>query len=491
MSDVSNSTKKIVGSTLEDKEYYDVFISYRRRDEKYALLLRKSLEAQGLRVFFDHVSIKNENFPEKIRKAIVKSKNFILIMTKGVFNHGENIEGRDAATDWVHEELRTALENNVNYILVQTKEEPPDYNGLPDELRKKIEYVNTRILGAGQLFEPSLTNILSDLKNVQLRDRKKANEVSYKSTVFRLLENDCKIDSDERSQLDQARESLNISREEQVRYEDDVQTTYLRGLKERNEKIKGENDRLTGDVRTLKEDNNKLKDENIKLNVELKAENNKLKVWRVCCIILGVIGFFCLGGWLWTGVKGRDGTSHGSQLAWQKEREQFEKKLEKARQDADREKAIAEEAKREVQMVMTEVEKRVTASALAREQAEKEIKDVKTRLTAALKSATSSDAARQDAENRLVQTRAALEAEQAGRAKDKTIIEGREKELLDKLAKEQVARRDAEVQSSEKAAELERANGKIQALDADRLRLQNELDMARERKQIEADRDVL
>lgn len=494
MSEETTRTNALTEQPLGDTEKYDVFISYRRRDEHYALLLKKSLEEQGLGVFFDHVSIKNEAFPEKIRHAIERSKNFILVMTKGVFVHEQEGEAPNQGKDWVHEELRIALEHDVNYIFVQPKEEPPDYEGLPDDLRRKIEFVNTRRLGTGQFFEPSLTNILGDLKNVQLRDEKKSNEVAYKNTVLRLLENDCKIDSSERSQLDQTGEDLNISPEEQVKYESDVQTMYLRGLKESNEKLKGENDKLKTDLRALTLEKKNLEEKNNDLdlaNKRLTPLEKSLMLWKVCSIFQGVICAVCLVGWLWTGLKEKDGLSNEIQLDWRVERERLEKDIAKARQDAEQEKTNAEAIKRDTDKTMTVAQKQVAAASLAREQAERDAKEVKAKLAAAQESVASSDAARKDAENRLAQVSAALETEQAEHAKDKKTIESQQKDILDMRVSEQAARKDAELKSVEKAAELERANEKIKELEAEKSRLEKELEQARERKRIEDDLNVL
>ena len=75
--------------------------------------------------------------------------------------------------------------------------------------------------------------------------------------------------------------------------------------------------------------------------------------------------------------------------------------------------------------------------------------------------------------------------------KDKKTIESQQKDILNMRVSEQAARKDAELKSVEKAAELERANEKIKELEADKSRLEKELEQARERKRIEDDLNVL
>ena len=95
---------------------YSAFISYRKINETSADLVEKSLvEEHGFNkdeIFLDKNKIGPEYFDVKLKKSVINSSCLVLIVTKGCFIPKEDDE------DWFIEEIRTALERNINIIPV-------------------------------------------------------------------------------------------------------------------------------------------------------------------------------------------------------------------------------------------------------------------------------------------------------------------------------------------------------------------------------------
>lgn len=97
-----------MNSKQEVDTTYDVFISYRRSDGSCrAKLLEKYLTDMGYSVFLDLNLRESGRLPEILRNAIKSSKNFILLVTPGVFD--KRIHEKE---DWVAGEIATALNSH-------------------------------------------------------------------------------------------------------------------------------------------------------------------------------------------------------------------------------------------------------------------------------------------------------------------------------------------------------------------------------------------
>ena len=83
---------------------YDVFISYRRLDgRELANCIAAELKSIGYRVFIDSSEMRSgKPFPEQLRKAVIETPNYILIVTTEMFNFREG-------EDWLKSEIETAL----------------------------------------------------------------------------------------------------------------------------------------------------------------------------------------------------------------------------------------------------------------------------------------------------------------------------------------------------------------------------------------------
>ena len=90
----------------------DVFISYRRDGgESWAPLIKEELRKRGVFAYLDKHNMKNGNFDDSLKTNIRNAPNFLLILSKGIFQKREG-------TDWVREEIKYATEIKRNIICV-------------------------------------------------------------------------------------------------------------------------------------------------------------------------------------------------------------------------------------------------------------------------------------------------------------------------------------------------------------------------------------
>ncbi|XP_022182959.1 sterile alpha and TIR motif-containing protein 1-like isoform X2 [Myzus persicae] len=103
----------LIESSL-DKKITDVFISYRRSNgSELASLIKVNLEIRGYRVFIDVVKLENGHFGNNLVKHIRQAKNFVLVLTKSSL---DRCVGDYECNDWVHKEIVTAMQNQLNII---------------------------------------------------------------------------------------------------------------------------------------------------------------------------------------------------------------------------------------------------------------------------------------------------------------------------------------------------------------------------------------
>ena len=92
---------------------FDTFISYRRKGgAKYASLLFNYLKYKDFSPFFDRAEMENGRFDEQIKKNIIGSTNFILILSQNALDRVSDEE------DWVRKEIELAIAYNKNIILL-------------------------------------------------------------------------------------------------------------------------------------------------------------------------------------------------------------------------------------------------------------------------------------------------------------------------------------------------------------------------------------
>ena len=117
----------------EINEYFDIFISYRRKGGKrVASKLAYALESKGFHTFFDNRSIRDGAFDEKIYNAIDEAEFFFLIVTNN------SLDSCNKKEDWIRKELEYAHIKKKKIIPIV----PVGHRrGFPDDLPKSLTFL--------------------------------------------------------------------------------------------------------------------------------------------------------------------------------------------------------------------------------------------------------------------------------------------------------------------------------------------------------------
>lgn len=193
---------------------YDIFICYRRVDSdggtngrNIARTLQLSLEHRGFRVFPNYDEHSELSYRQVIQSAISHSRNFVLILTKGIF------DGCSDSTDHVRIEIETAKACGCHIVPIVFENK---FDGFQQPLPSTLEFLKEYQLfefNMGTLFQACLEQLerrvltLNDTnawvfvshsnkdfaKIIQVRNRLES--LNYKPLLFFLkcLENDTEI----------------------------------------------------------------------------------------------------------------------------------------------------------------------------------------------------------------------------------------------------------------------------------------------------------
>ena len=156
----------------------DIFISYRRSNGiDIARSIWGELKRRGYFSFFDLDSIIEGEFPEVIKQNILRSNNFLILLTQN------SLDSCVKEGDWVKKELACALKNNKNII-------PIVCNGfaypssLPEDI-DKIRFIQSLEYN-GINFEELIQKIIERLKDeegksLKLEKKKNAKNLFYEN----------------------------------------------------------------------------------------------------------------------------------------------------------------------------------------------------------------------------------------------------------------------------------------------------------------------
>ncbi len=113
---------------------YDIFISYRRvGGYETAKHLFDMLTKDGFSVSLDIDTLLNGDFDTAIYNIIDSCKDFIIILSPGIFERSvNNDDAKD--NDWVRIELSYALKKKKNIVPIMLK----DFEGFPSDLPADI-----------------------------------------------------------------------------------------------------------------------------------------------------------------------------------------------------------------------------------------------------------------------------------------------------------------------------------------------------------------
>lgn len=118
---------------------YEIFISYRRNGgDILAKLFYETLRNKKYSVFFDHESLSSGVFGEKILSTIRRTKDVIVILSKGCLERCKNKD------DWMFLEIREAIQTQKNITLVFTEDfqmpSSQEMSEYPEEISKLLTY---------------------------------------------------------------------------------------------------------------------------------------------------------------------------------------------------------------------------------------------------------------------------------------------------------------------------------------------------------------
>ena len=142
---------------------YEIFISYRRTDAKgnisgrdIARLLSKEFKLYGYKTFFDYSELRDNDFAKIIIPAVRNCKIFILVLTKDAMVRCSN------ESDWVRQEIKTAIDNNVKIITVN-----PDnsFDGWPESFPHDLSSIKTIQMSSIDMnsnFEVTVKQMIED-----------------------------------------------------------------------------------------------------------------------------------------------------------------------------------------------------------------------------------------------------------------------------------------------------------------------------------------
>lgn len=162
--------KRLTGVIAENKKY-DIFISYRRKDEIFVKTIYDELDKLGYMIFWDR-QLGGGTFPNELEEAIKSSSDFLLIITSNTFTSEEISED-----DWIRNEIRVALENNINIV-------PVFYEGafpavIPDDISKVGDYNGIRIFNILKL-----ESYIKEIHERFLKSRPTKKAISRQGSIY-------------------------------------------------------------------------------------------------------------------------------------------------------------------------------------------------------------------------------------------------------------------------------------------------------------------
>lgn len=149
----------------------DVFISYRRQGgSDLAMLIRKSLQERGYRVFLDYEGLRSGQFPKDLLAKIEEATDFLAILTPGCLDRITKAHRKskvplsglfsrdDDRDDWVRTEIAHAISLGKNVVpVLADRFELPRKRDLPPDVAALTEF--NGFSPRSELFEQSIDRL--------------------------------------------------------------------------------------------------------------------------------------------------------------------------------------------------------------------------------------------------------------------------------------------------------------------------------------------
>lgn len=160
-------------SVLKQKsEEHDIFISYRREpDQDVANSIRCKLENNRYNVFYDHSSITDGKFRDKIINAIQSAPVFLLLISE------TSLDRCSDPDDIMRLEIETALKYKKKIIPVVKEPNQPKFPELPDSI-KEISEFNVSIVHNNS-FDSDIERIINERIKESCRGSKISQDEFY------------------------------------------------------------------------------------------------------------------------------------------------------------------------------------------------------------------------------------------------------------------------------------------------------------------------
>lgn len=145
---------------MEEKNKFDIFISYRRDGgSTLAKLIYESLLQKRYSVFFDHDTLTSGEFGIKLIKTIEAAKDVIVVLSKNCLERCKNED------DWLRKEITTAINSNKNIILLFTEDfrmpSTIEQIELPDEIQRLLGFQGYK--ASIEHFDSIMTKLCNEL----------------------------------------------------------------------------------------------------------------------------------------------------------------------------------------------------------------------------------------------------------------------------------------------------------------------------------------
>ena len=174
----------------------DIFISYKNDGEGryFAEKLSNTLKDMGFSVYYNTDEHYAGNFPNRLREAVERCTDFLLVLTQACLDQLKSYE----KVDWVREEISIAKEQSLFVFLYKLQEEVHRFSvSKMDSAKRKTlrKFSIEQVDGIGKKKAQILMKhfkTLADLKNASVEEISRVKGISTKDAekIFEFLNKD-------------------------------------------------------------------------------------------------------------------------------------------------------------------------------------------------------------------------------------------------------------------------------------------------------------